>query len=156
MREVQRTHWIGTLIEQCGPGPSSRCDHISWFLLPELANSLLTFCDRSEAGFEPETLRTRVKWSNPSTIPTPKSSLRCGASLPSLGCFYCPCCLELKKFFSNSISCFINVFKILLYFRHANYPSRETNTEDAQGVGCKFKQKFTLSGQLVRYCLHIF
>ncbi len=35
----------------------------------ELANSLLTLCDRSKGGFEPETLRTRVKWSNHSAIP---------------------------------------------------------------------------------------
>ncbi len=74
--KTQMALWIGRLIEQCDPGPSSRCDHISWFLLP--------FCLKLQRAGKcsPNSLwqvwkwfRTRdplnkVKWSNHSAIPT--------------------------------------------------------------------------------------
>ena len=73
---AQRARWIGKLIEQCDPGPSFPCDPSLCFIClfawnyRELANSLLTLGDGSEGGFEPRTLRTRVKGSNHSAIPT--------------------------------------------------------------------------------------
>ena len=44
MFKAKKAHWIGKPIEQCEPGPSSRCDHTSWFLLP-FCLELQRICD---------------------------------------------------------------------------------------------------------------
>ncbi len=73
MCEAQRAHWKGKLSKQCNLSFLSMWP-TSWFLLPfpltsrELANSLHTLCDKSEVGFDNETLWTWVERSNHSDI----------------------------------------------------------------------------------------